>query len=94
VARAAWASSFGAAYRRRPLGPTRHLVHHMVASIPWYQQIILHQYIAGILTENQRKRYLLRPVVGFPVMFWSILRESYQYARLDFGILVWPTFGS
>lgn len=65
-----------------PWGQPCHLAHHIVASIPWYQQIMLHRYIAGILTESQRKRFLLLPVVGFPVMFWSILREADQYSRL------------
>jgi hypothetical protein len=65
-----------------PWGQPCHLTHHLVASIPWYQQIILHRYICGILTKNQRKQFLLRPLVGFPIMFWSILRESNQFSRL------------
>lgn len=64
-----------------PWGQPCHLAHHLVASIPWYQQIILHRYIVGLLTETQRKQFLLRPVVGFPVLFWHILRESRRFSR-------------
>ena len=64
-----------------PWGQPCHLAHHMVASIPWYQQIILHRYIVGLLTETQRKQFLLKPIVGFPALLWGILRESNRFSR-------------
>lgn len=64
-----------------PWGQPCHLAHHMVASIPWYQQIILHRYIVGLLTETQRRQFLLRPVVGFPALLWAIVRESNAFSR-------------
>ena len=64
-----------------PWGQPCHLAHHMVASIPWYQQIILHRHIVGLLTETQRKQFLLKPIVGFPALLWGILRESNQFTR-------------
>jgi fatty acid desaturase len=64
-----------------PWGQPCHLAHHMVASIPWYQQIILHRHIVGLLTETQRKQFLLKPIVGFPALLWAILRESNHFSR-------------
>ena len=49
-----------------PWGQPCHLAHHMVASIPWYQQIMLHRYIVGLLTETQRKQFLLSLSSDFP----------------------------
>jgi fatty acid desaturase len=64
-----------------PWGQPCHLAHHIVASIPWYQQIILHRHILDLLTETQRKQFLLRPVVGFPALLWDILRKSNHFSR-------------
>lgn len=68
-----------------PWGQPCHLAHHLVASIPWYQQIILHRHIVGLLTETQRGQFLLKPGVGFefgfPGLLWAILRESNQFSR-------------
>ena len=64
-----------------PWGQPCHLAHHIVASIPWYQQIILHRHIVGLLTVTQRKQFLLKPIVGFPALLWAILRESNHFSR-------------
>jgi fatty acid desaturase len=64
-----------------PWGQPCHLAHHLVASIPWYQQIILHRHIVGLLTETQRKQFLLKPIVGFPALLWDILREQNRFSR-------------
>jgi fatty acid desaturase len=70
-----------------PWGQPCHLAHHVVASIPWYQQIILHRHIAGLLTETQRRQFLVEPGVGlgfglgFPGLLWAILREANQFSR-------------
>jgi hypothetical protein len=68
-----------------PWGQPCHLAHHMVASLPWYQQILLHRRIVGQLTEAQRKQFLLKPVVGFPILLWAIVRESRRFSRDAMG---------
>ncbi len=64
-----------------PWGQPCHWAHHLVASIPWYQQIALHKYITGLLTPQQRKQFLIEPVIGFPRLWWRILRESGRAMR-------------
>jgi hypothetical protein len=59
-----------------PWGQPCHWAHHLVASIPWYQQIVLHRYIAGLLTPPQRRQFLIQPWIGFPKLWWGLLRES------------------
>jgi hypothetical protein len=34
-------------------GQPSHMAHHLVASIPWYRQIILPRFMIGIFTEEQ-----------------------------------------
>ena len=58
-----------------PWGSPCHWEHHLVPSIPWYQQLILHRYVVGILTPRQREQFLIAPVIGFPRLWWRILRE-------------------
>jgi hypothetical protein len=58
-----------------PWGQPCHWTHHLVPSIPWYQQLVLHRYVAKLLTPRQREQFLLRPVVGFPLLWWRIVRE-------------------
>jgi len=64
-----------------PWGQPCHLVHHVVASVPWYQQIILHRYMKGLLTPRQKEQFLVTPFVGFPRLFWGIVREANGFAR-------------
>ena len=63
-----------------PWGSPCHWEHHLVPSLPWYQQLVLHRYLAGLLTPTQRKQFLLRPVVGFPALWWSLIRETRRFA--------------
>jgi hypothetical protein len=71
-----------------PWGQPCHWAHHLVASIPWYQQIVLHRYIAGLLTPRQREQFLIQPLIGFPKMWWQLIRESNRMLRgLDSSIL-------
>lgn len=63
-----------------PWGQPCHLVHHLVASIPWYQQIVLHRYMKTLLTERQREQFLLTPVIGFPKLLWRIVRDADAFA--------------
>jgi hypothetical protein len=59
-----------------PWGQPCHMAHHMVAGIPWYQQILLHRTMVGIMSPRQREQFLLKPVVGFPLLMWSLMRET------------------
>ena len=58
-----------------PWGSPCHWSHHLVPSIPWYQQIALHFYIKSLLTPAQREQFLIAPVIGFPLLWWSLVRE-------------------
>jgi fatty acid desaturase len=64
-----------------PWGSPCHWEHHLVASLPWYQQLVLHGYVKSLLTETQRKQFLLQPVVGYPKLLWRLLREPVQFVR-------------
>jgi Fatty acid desaturase len=63
-----------------PWGQPCHLEHHLVPSIPWYQQAILHRYVVSVLTPRQRRQFLLTPVVGFPRLWWRTIREPDRFA--------------
>jgi hypothetical protein len=64
-----------------PWGQPCHMAHHMVASIPWYQQILLHRYIVRLLTPEQRKQFLLTPVLGFPLLLFALVLDAHRLAR-------------
>lgn len=64
-----------------PWGQPCHLVHHLVASIPWYQQIVLHRYFKQLLTVRQREQFLIAPVIGFPTLVWRIVHDANTFAR-------------
>lgn len=64
-----------------PWGTPCHWEHHLVASIPWYQQLILHRHVVSLLTPRQRKQFLITPVIGFPILWLRVLRESYSLMR-------------
>jgi hypothetical protein len=66
-----------------PWGQPCHMAHHLVPSIPWYQQILLHRYIAWLLTLDQRKQFLLPPFFGFPLLLFSLIRDSHRLSRTD-----------
>jgi len=62
-----------------PWGSPCHWEHHLVASIPWYQQLVLHQYVKTILTSQQRRQFLVKPVIGFPLLWWRLLCQSRSF---------------
>ena len=64
-----------------PWGSPCHWEHHLVASIPWYQQLLLHRYVVRLLTPRQRQQFLVVPLIGFPRLWWRIVRESYSFTR-------------
>jgi len=63
-----------------PWGQPCHLEHHLVPSVPWYQQAILHRYLVSLLTPRQRQQFLLAPVVGFPRLWWRTIRSASRFA--------------
>jgi hypothetical protein len=58
-----------------PWGQPCHWEHHLVPSLPWYQQIALHRFVVKQLTPRQRKQFLIEPVIGFPRLWWRVIRE-------------------
>ena len=63
-----------------PWGSPCHWEHHLVPSLPWYQQLVLHRYVIGLLTPQQRKQFLIEPVIGFPKLWWRLVRDSNRFA--------------
>jgi hypothetical protein len=64
-----------------PWGQPCHMAHHLVASIPWYQQLALHRYMVGLLTEKQRRQFLLPPGLGFPRLLWRVVRDANAFSK-------------
>lgn len=64
-----------------PWGQPCHLAHHLAPAIPWYQQIVLHFYIKGLLTQHQRAQFLITPFTGFPRLVWQVVRDANAFAR-------------
>ena len=64
-----------------PWGQPCHMAHHLVASIPWYQQIALHHFMVGLLSEKQRRQFLLPPGLGFPQLLWRVVRDANAFSR-------------
>jgi len=64
-----------------PWGQPCHWEHHLVASLPWYLQIRLHFYLKGLLTDAQKKQFLLQPVVGYPKLVMRLWSEPQRFAR-------------
>jgi hypothetical protein len=64
-----------------PWGSPCHLEHHLAVGLPWYGQLLLHVHLRTLLTPRQREQFLLRPVVGWPVLFWTIIRTNHAFRR-------------
>jgi hypothetical protein len=64
-----------------PWGSPCHWEHHLVASLPWYQQLMLHGYVKSLLTPAQKRQYLIEPVIGYPKLLWRLLTEPERFAR-------------
>jgi hypothetical protein len=58
-----------------PWGSPCHLEHHLVPSLPWYQQLNLHRFVKQTMTPAQREQFLVAPVVGFPLMCLRLVRD-------------------
>ena len=64
-----------------PWGSPCHWEHHLVASIPWYQQLMLHRFVVRLLTPQQRKQFLIEPVIGFPRLWWRLIRDCNSFIQ-------------
>ncbi len=64
-----------------PWGSPCHWEHHLVASLPWYQQLILHRYLVRMLTPLQREQFLIQPFIGFPRLWWRLICNSRSFLR-------------
>jgi len=64
-----------------PWGSPCHWEHHLVASLPWYQQLLLHRFVVGLLTPRQRKQFLIEPVIGFPKLWWHLIQDTRSFLR-------------
>jgi hypothetical protein len=62
-----------------PWGSPCHLEHHLVPSIPWYQQLLLHRFVVLQMTAAQRRQFLIAPVIGFPMLWLRLVRELYAF---------------
>jgi cytochrome P450 len=66
-----------------PWGSPCHWEHHLVPSLPWYQQLVLHRHLIGLLTTRQREQFLIRPVVGFPLLWWKLVRNVSDFEEFN-----------
>jgi fatty-acid desaturase len=64
-----------------PWGSPCHWEHHLVVSLPWYQQLMLHRYVVQLLTPRQREQFLIQPVIGFPRLWWRLIQDSRSFLR-------------
>ncbi len=64
-------------------GQPCHLMHHLAPGLPWYMQLRLHGRVAGLMTEAQRRAFLLTPVVGYPMLLFRVLRQSARLTRAE-----------
>jgi hypothetical protein len=62
-----------------PWGQPCHWEHHLVASLPWYLQIRLHFYLKGLLTEAQKRQFLLQPAIGYPKLLLRLWTEPGRF---------------
>ena len=58
-----------------PWGTPCHWEHHLVPSLPWYHQLMLHRHVTRLLTPMQREQFLLTPVIGFPLLWWRLVTQ-------------------
>jgi fatty acid desaturase len=66
-----------------PWGQPCHWMHHLIPTLPWYLQIVLHYDAARILTARQREHYFLAPFTGYPRLLWRLWTEPNRFIRRD-----------
>ena len=58
-----------------PWGTPCHMEHHLVPYVPWYHQLMLHARLRSVLTPKQREQFLVQPIIGWPKLWWRLLRS-------------------
>jgi len=64
-----------------PWGSPCHLEHHLAVGLPWFGQLLLHVHLRTVLTPRQREQFLLQPVIGWPKLWWGIMRNAYAFRQ-------------
>jgi len=64
-----------------PWGQPCHWSHHLFPGIVWYNQIRLHFYVKRLLTQEQKKFFFLKPIIGFPDLVLRAIKTIPQYAE-------------
>jgi fatty acid desaturase len=65
-----------------PWGSPCHLEHHLAVNLPWYGQLLLHLHVRRLLTPQQRKQFLVAPIIGWPTLWWRIVRDLNTFKRV------------
>lgn len=60
-------------------GQPCHMSHHLAPALPWYQQVRLHFFIKKILSEKQKKDFLLEPIFGYPKLLFTVLKNKNKF---------------
>jgi fatty acid desaturase len=58
-----------------PWGTPCHMEHHLLPHLPWYHQLMMHKHLRSLLTPRQREQFLVQPVIGWPKLWWRIMRQ-------------------
>jgi hypothetical protein len=59
-----------------PWGQPCHLMHHLIPTIPWYQQIRLHYFARRLLSAEQRAVLSADGIVQYPLLIRWLVRET------------------
>src|SRR4030095_12088053 len=64
-----------------PWGTPCHMEHHLLPHLPWYHQLMMHRFLRSLLTPRQRAQFLVQPVIGWPKLWWRLMREPNAIER-------------
>lgn len=63
-----------------PWGQPCHLSHHLAPALPWYLQCLLHVRLKSMMSEDQRRYFTIKPIVGYPRLVLHLIRTSCREA--------------
>ncbi|MBD3426832.1 MAG: hypothetical protein GF409_06335 [Candidatus Omnitrophica bacterium] len=64
-----------------PWGQPCHWTHHLYPGVPWYGQLRLHGFVRKLLNREQRDFFMLRPVTGYPLTLYRIIKDTGKYQK-------------
>jgi fatty acid desaturase len=64
-----------------PWGQPCHQVHHLFPGLAWYNQLRMHNRFVRALTQEQKERFLLPGLLGFPKLIRYAYGKTYEYSR-------------